>query len=264
MIKINRNHWKQTTSPLDKVEIQKGLLFCMDIADFSKKTEVHSHAWIQFIYTRTGTVYVEVNSKFYHVPPLHGVWIPKESEHVLWSSEQSEYVCININRTFDIVSNGEESKIVEISPIVDTYVDYFLLNDADQIKEIELKESAFMQFLAELNEVDFTLPYPHSQELLHLCQQIQADSGAPHTPEQCANKLNISQSTFVRRFKKETGLTYQEWRQRLRLLQSIRRVKEKESILNIALDAGYSSASSYIYAFKKTFGVSPTKYIINK
>lgn len=64
-------------------------------------------------------------------------------------------------------------------------------------------------------------------------------------------------STFVRRFKKETGMTYQEWRLRMRLLQSITRVRKNESIFNIALDTGYSSASAYIYAFKKVFGVSP-------
>ncbi|WP_369308234.1 helix-turn-helix domain-containing protein [Providencia rettgeri] len=81
-----------------------------------------------------------------------------------------------------------------------------------------------------------------------------------HTPEQCAQKLNISTSTFVRRFKKETGLTYQKWRLRMRLLQSISRIKKNENILNIALDIGYSSASAYIYAFKKVFGISPTKY----
>lgn len=264
MIKINRNQWQSRLSPLNSITIEPGLLFCTDITDYSKKTESHSHNWIQFIYTRTGTVYVEVNEKLCHLPPFHGVWIPKNNKHVLWSSEKAEYVCVNINKDFGEITRGVDCRIVEISSMVDVYVDYFLSNSAGKIKELELKENAFLHFLSELDEVNFTLPYPSSKELVAICQEIQADPGAPHTPEDCARKLNISQSTFVRRFKKETGLNYQEWRQRMRLLQSISRVKGRERIINIAIDIGYSSASSYIYAFKKVFGVSPTKYISNK
>lgn len=263
MININRNRWEPTSSPLENKSIEQGLLFCIDITDCSKKTSSHAHPWSQFIYTRTGTVYVEVDSKFWHLPPHHGVWIPKNYEHILWSAEKAEYVCINVNKDFTVIKDVS-CKVVEVSPLVDTYAEYFLTSYPEAGSGLELKESAFIQFLSELSEVNFTLPYPNSKELVAICQEIQSDPGSPHTPEDCARKLNISQSTFVRRFKKETGLTYQEWRQRMRLLESISRVKGKESILNIAIDIGYSSASSYIYAFKKVFGISPVKYISNK
>ncbi|EGT0669073.1 TPA: helix-turn-helix domain-containing protein [Citrobacter freundii] len=263
MIKINNKHWISTSSPLENKKINTGLLFSTDTTDFSKKTEFHSHSWIQFIYTRTGTVYVEVDEKFWHLPPLHGVWLPKDSSHALWSSEKAEYICININKDFDGALNNVVSKLVEITPIIDSYSAYFLSHSHELIKAQELKECAFIHFLIELNEVSFTLPYPVSPELIALCREIQAESGLSHTPEQCAEKLSISMSTFVRRFKKETGMTYQEWRLRMRLLQSITRVRKNESIFNIALDTGYSSASAYIYAFKKVFGVSPTRYNID-
>lgn len=263
MIKVNNKHWISTASPLENKEINPGLLFSTDTTDFSKKTEFHSHPWIQFIYTRTGTVYVEVDAKFWHLPPLHGVWIPKGSLHSLWSSEKAEYVCININKDYDRAMNNTGSKLVEITPIIDSYSEYFLSHSAGFIKAQELKECAFIHFLLELNEVSFTLPYPVTPELIALCREIQSEPGLSHTPEQCAKKLSISMSTFVRRFKKETGLTYQEWRLRMRLLQSITRIRKNESILNIALDTGYSSASAYIYAFKKVFGISPTKYDSN-
>ncbi|MZI87997.1 AraC family transcriptional regulator [Dickeya dianthicola] len=227
MIKVNKKEWKSTSSPLERVSLEQRLLFSTDTTDFSKKTESHSHNWIQFIYTRTGTVYVEVDGKFLHLPPLHGVWIPKNNEHSLWSSEKAGYICINVNGDFAENIPNIDCKIVEVSTLVDSYAEYFMKCSLEEVKNIELKEHVFFQFLTELNEVDFTLPYPISSELIALCREIQSDPGLPHSPEECEQKLNISLSTFVRRFKKETGLTYQEWRQRMRLLKSITRIKKR-------------------------------------
>lgn len=262
MIKVNKKEdWVSKTTPLNNEEIDQRLLVVTDITDFPKKTVCHSHNWVQFIYTRTGTVYVEVNGKFWHLPPLHGVWIPKNYEHTFWSSEKSEYICININDDFRQDIRDISCKLVEVSNLVDCYSSYLMTSDKEKGDNLSIKEQAFIKFLIELPEVDFTLPYPASAELIHLCREIQSSPSQPHSPEECAQKLNISLSTFVRKFKKETGMTYQEWRQRMRLLQSISYLKQGQNVLNVALDMGYSSASSYIYAFKKNFGVSPTKYV---
>ncbi|OBW94964.1 AraC family transcriptional regulator [Gallibacterium salpingitidis] len=270
MININKKHlkkseteWKTTLSPLLNSSIPNQLLFSTDITDFSKKTIAHSHTWVQFIYTRTGTVYVEINNQFWHLPPLHGVWIPKNYEHTFWSSEKAEYISININDRFAPYLEHIHCQVVEVSPLIDAYTEYLMQTTKQPTKDLALKEQTFISLLTELAPVNFTLPYPNSPELLTLCRAIQSEPSLPHTPENCARILNISLSTFIRRFKKETGMTYQEWRQQMRLLHSITRLKKGDNILNIALDSGYSSSSSYIYAFKKHFGVSPTKYINN-
>lgn len=262
MIKINKkeqkNDWILAKSPLSQMTLEVPLLISKDKSHCSKKTVTHFHSWVQFIYTRIGTVYVEVDGKFRHLPALHGVWIPKNMEHTFWSSENAEYIAVNLDQ--GLINNfGEIScKIVEITPLVDYYTSYLMDNQLMNV--LTVKGQAYLQLLLELIEVDFTLPYPTSQEFILLCREIQATPSLLHSPDECAEKLNMSQSTFIRRFKKETGITYQEWRQRMRLLQSIERIKQGDNILNIALDIGYSSASSYIYAFKKNFGVPPTKY----
>jgi AraC-like DNA-binding protein len=47
------------------------------------------------------------------------------------------------------------------------------------------------------------------------------------------------------------------WRQKAKLLQSVRVLAERGSVTDAALEAGYSSVSAFIVAFKQTFGHTP-------
>jgi len=47
------------------------------------------------------------------------------------------------------------------------------------------------------------------------------------------------------------------WRQKVRLLQSIRVLAAGGSVTDAAVDSGYGSVSAFIVAFKQTFGCTP-------
>jgi AraC-like DNA-binding protein len=60
-------------------------------------------------------------------------------------------------------------------------------------------------------------------------------------------------------FIRETGLSFGLWRQKVRLLDSIRLLTEGKSVTEAALDVGYASVSAFIAAFRETFGYTPGK-----
>ncbi|WP_392563102.1 helix-turn-helix domain-containing protein [Orbus sturtevantii] len=60
---------------------------------------------------------------------------------------------------------------------------------------------------------------------------------------------------------RETGLTYQQWRQQWRFLKSIELLSERSNISSIANNLGFSSGSAFVYFFKKMSGVTPKAYI---
>jgi AraC-like DNA-binding protein len=47
------------------------------------------------------------------------------------------------------------------------------------------------------------------------------------------------------------------WRQKAKLLESVRVLVERRSVTDAALESGYASVSAYIAAFKQTFGYTP-------
>lgn len=51
-----------------------------------------------------------------------------------------------------------------------------------------------------------------------------------------------------------------KWRQQLRLMHAMRHLAEGSKVTHAALEAGYSTPSAFISAFRKTLGTTPTTY----
>lgn len=74
----------------------------------------------------------------------------------------------------------------------------------------------------------------------------------------------VSSRTLSRMFVKELGMTFSDWRIRLKLLEAIKYLEEKRSIKEIALSLGCGNPSSFIHVFKKFFKKTPRDYIVIK
>lgn len=95
---------------------------------------------------------------------------------------------------------------------------------------------------------------------MRVCRDIQQTPDAPHGIEAWAARTGMSVRTFSRRFKKETGVAFSEWKKRMRLLESVVMLKNNRSVTQVALDLGYASTASFTFAFRQMFGVPPTRY----
>ncbi len=71
----------------------------------------------------------------------------------------------------------------------------------------------------------------------------------------------VSESTFRRLFKKQTGKAPNEFIRNQRLMSAARLLLMTDDYINdIAYDVGFEDVNYFIRVFKKTFGVSPRKY----
>jgi AraC-like DNA-binding protein len=86
------------------------------------------------------------------------------------------------------------------------------------------------------------------------------DPASPLGLEALAEGSGASPRTLARLFKSETGMTFSEWRTRLRLVESVGRLAHGRPVTEVALDLGYRSTSSFVYAFRKNMGLSPGRY----
>ena len=64
---------------------------------------------------------------------------------------------------------------------------------------------------------------------------------------------------MCRAFRAVTGSTLHAYRNRLRLQHSLEHVAGGESLLDLALDLGYSSHSHFTAAFRRLFGTTPSR-----
>ena len=104
------------------------------------------------------------------------------------------------------------------------------------------------------------LPYASSPGLLAILETLQAEPGNNQPLAHWALQVHVSERTLARQFVRELGMSFGEWRQRLRYLAAIEALETSRSVQEIAFDLGYSSGSAFIAMFARQAGCTPEQY----
>lgn len=76
-----------------------------------------------------------------------------------------------------------------------------------------------------------------------------------------AKRAKMSERTFARRFVDETGTTPHRWLTHQRLIAAQRRLETtRDSIDDVARDAGFETVETLRHHFRRAFGTTPTSY----
>ncbi len=223
--------------------------------------DTHTHRRAQFLYATHGIMLIETQIGRWIVPPSRGVWLQAGVEH-------SVRMRGNVRmRTLFVDPDAapglpQDNCVVSVSPLLRELI------MAASIVPLEYDKGSrhgrLMRFLLdelrELPVLPFHIPWPVSDRLGALCQQIYDCPDAQVSAGEWAGKLAMSVRTFHRHFRSETGVTFAQWRQLARLLKSLERLAEGASILQVALEHGYASQSAYAALFKRHFGVAPSAF----
>ncbi len=122
---------------------------------------------------------------------------------------------------------------------------------------IGLLEDEVNLAMAAAAESPLVLPMPQDERALALAHAVLGQPLRTENVDELAKQHGVARRTLERRFSDETGMSFGVWRQKARLLDSIRLLAEGTSVTDTALDCGYASVSAFIAAFKGTFGYTP-------
>jgi AraC-like DNA-binding protein len=70
----------------------------------------------------------------------------------------------------------------------------------------------------------------------------------------------MSRRSFTRRFRRETGMSFADWRQQACVLIALPRLAAGDTVTSLALDLGYDSPAAFATMFKRRLGISPSHY----
>jgi AraC-like DNA-binding protein len=222
----------------------------------------HQHSFIEFLFAREGGMRVEIEGRTLIVPEFYGIWIPAQTPHRVWATTDVQLECLYLSEEMVDLAGGS-CKVVIISHFVREYIHYATQN-VPTLYQPDQHHGQLVQVLVDLlwqlPDVGFSLAWPSSGVMHQVCRVIQTNPGLEHSIDEWAEKVSMSVRTFSRRFKKETGVSFSEWKQKVRLLESVIMLKNNNSVTQVALELGYSSTASFSYAFHKMFGVPPSRY----
>ncbi|HLI83706.1 MAG TPA: AraC family transcriptional regulator [Bryobacteraceae bacterium] len=101
------------------------------------------------------------------------------------------------------------------------------------------------------------LPLPRDERALAVAHSLLGHPLNTESIDELAKRHCVARRTLERRYREQTGMSFGVWRQKARLLDSIRLLAEGMPVTDTALDCGYGSVSAFIAAFKRTFGYTP-------
>ena len=221
----------------------------------------HSHARGQFLYAASGVVVVSTPQGAWIAPPERAVWTPAGTPH---SVRMVGAVSTRSMLLDDSASAllGDVSKVLGVSPLLRS----LLIAACDIPPEYDLagRDSLVMELLiAELERapvIPLAVPFPASPSLARRCHGF-LETPAPHdTIDDWAADIGMGRKAFTRAFRRETGMSFGEWRQQACLLVALPRLAAGEPVTTVALDLGYDSPAAFSTMFKRRLGISPNRY----
>ena len=104
------------------------------------------------------------------------------------------------------------------------------------------------------------LVWPGDPRAARIAALVQADPADDRLLRELCRGQGVSVRTVQRLFPAETGLTFENWRARVRFLHAARLLAEKRKISDVAARCGYRSTSAFVAAFSRFAGMTPGRF----
>ena len=220
----------------------------------------HAHERDQVLYAIEGVMRVATAREAWIVPPHRALYVPAGVDHGVAMRGNVEMRTLYIEPGAH--SNLPYNPVVlEISPLLRALIlallDEPLLYDEDG--RGGWLASLVIDELTRAHHLPLVIPMPRDERLKRLCKELLDDPSRNETLDQWAEKVGASARTLSRLFSNEVGLTFAQWRQRVRFHNAMEAIVRGEPIGAVAHANGYESASAFTAAFRKAFGVTPAK-----
>ena len=221
----------------------------------------HRHRWGQLIYAVSGLMTVNTEGGIWFVPPGRAVWVPVMQVH---SVELISDIAM-CSAYFDgSIANrlSKKCRVIQVSPALKELIDY--VAQLKQTADTEVSDAiatVMAHLIEEAGSEPLGIAIPSDTRLRTIYEALINNPDNAMSLEEWATQVGSTGRTLTRKLMAEVQLNFSTWRQQIRLLRAIDKLSLNQSITNVALDVGFASASAFITAFRKNFGLTPKAYL---
>jgi AraC-like DNA-binding protein/quercetin dioxygenase-like cupin family protein len=220
----------------------------------------HRHASHQLLFASTGAMTVTGERTSWMIPPGRAVLIPAGISHSIrmWGEVAMRSLYFPVHAPVPVFDGGT-CRVISVSPLLrELILRVARIAALDSRVAAEIRLMGVLMDELELARIEpLLLPLPSDTRAVRAADWVLAHPADRATATAIARRSGLSERTLERLFRVETGMRFGLWRQKARLLESVRILAEGASVTAAALDSGYASVSAYIAAFKQTFACTP-------
>jgi len=225
----------------------------------------HSHPRGQLLWAAEGVLRVTTESDVWIVPSSHAVWIPGGTRHNLVTQTTARTRNLYVDPHYTPRPTSEGCVVLMLSPLMRELI-LRLASSGERTSRERNQRLGLVAIdeIAALAPVGWRLPAGHDPRLKKLVSHMVRRPSDPHTLEELARRSGAGLRTMERLFRSETGMTFRQWRTRLRLLSSLELLRQGQSSTTIAYSLGYKGVSGFVAAFRQQFGCPPQQFLESK
>jgi AraC-like DNA-binding protein len=220
----------------------------------------HRHRRAQLLYGATGIMRVDTADATWTVPTRRAVLIPSNTDHRVQMRDvttRSLYL-----EPAAVPWFPTRCQVVDVSPLLRALL--LAAVEVPALYDRHGRDGALIELiLHEIQSVTplpLDLPMPTHDDLRRRCEAFATAPSIQGLPARWAAELAVSGRTFNRLFRAETGLTFQQWRQRACVLQAIRLLSSGSSVTATAATLGYETPASFSAMFVSQVGSTPKSF----
>lgn len=221
---------------------------------------LHQHERAQLLFTRKGCTRITLAQQLCLLPPSRAAWIPPGVAHRAVMQQSVDYRSIYLTPSL-CTDLPQHVCVIEVSPLLRAVLEPIALADFDtpwqQDKFVHLLGLCLSE-IRDAQQQPMLLPLPWDKRLAPLLATLER---LPPELQELQTQIGASGRTIGRIFQRETGMSYQQWRQQWRQMRAMELLAIGRNIGYCAYELGFASDSAFIAFFKDMAGVTPGNWL---
>ncbi|MBB2185544.1 AraC family transcriptional regulator [Gluconacetobacter liquefaciens] len=227
--------------------------------------EFHSHVKSQIIMVQSGALSCEMEGGLWIVPPHSAIWIPGGARHTIYASGALKGYSAFIDPDAGPASL-HACRAIAITPLLRELLKraaalplfYETTDTIIRMQDVLLDE------LAAATVENLHLPMPRDRRLRKIADRMIEVPAEQLTMNVWASQVELSTRTLSRLILKETGMSFNRWRQQLCVMLAVKWLAAGTTTQQVAGDLGYESVPSFVTMFRNVLGAPPGRYMAER
>lgn len=220
----------------------------------------HRHPWGEFVYAFSGVMELKLAGSHYLAPPQYGIWLPPDVEHRGMNRYEASHCSLYLAREL-CHTLPKTTCALAVSPLVKALLEHLRDHRVEQPRTSAERRllRVLIDQLVQAPAQGSYLPMSDDPLLSPVLMALEKNPADSRSLAQWARQVHTTERTLERRCQQHLGLSFSDWRQRLRVVKALAMLEQGRSVEAIAIDLGYSTASAFIAMFRRMTGTTPDK-----
>jgi AraC-like DNA-binding protein len=219
----------------------------------------HSHPQHQLTWAPDGVLTMEVGASRWVVQRMRALWIPGGVPHAVVPTASCEMVSLYVEPDRCPV-RWQAPTVVDATGLVGPLMTYLAaLGDGDGERR-RRGQAVLWDLLTPMAVTTIPTVLPTDPQARQVALAIRRDPADTRGIDDWGRAVGASTRTLSRRFRAETGVSFENWRTFERLNAALPLLGAGMPISRVAHRVGYRTASAFITAFRREIGTTPAAY----